>query len=66
MESALAKKPKKEFNQSKNLVCAIYLLATSLSLAAWANYYKGSVAGFSIASLLVLLAFGYMWVHYLS
>ena len=54
------------FNQSKNLIRAAYLMVTSVSLLAWNNYYQGSLSGFSIPSILVLLAFGYMWIHYLS
>lgn len=54
------------FNQSKNLVYASYLLITSLSLIAWSSYFKGELGGFAVPSILVLLAFGYMWVHYFS
>jgi predicted heme/steroid binding protein len=58
--------PKKEFNQSKNLVKASYLLVTALTLLAWNARFSGNLKGFSIPSLLALLAFGYMWVHYLT
>jgi predicted heme/steroid binding protein len=57
---------KKEFNQSKNLVNASYLFVTAATLLAWNGRFEGSLKGFSIPSLLALLAFGYMWVHYLT
>lgn len=56
----------KGFNQSKNLIYASYFAVTSLSLFAWNSYFGGSLAGFSIPSLLAILAFGYMWVHYFA
>jgi hypothetical protein len=59
-------KPKKEFNQSKNLILASYLLIASLTLLTWNSYFQGSFKGFSIPSLLAMLAFGFMWVHYLA
>ncbi len=59
-------KPRREFNQSKNLMYASYLLVTSLTLLAWNETAKGSLSGFSLPSLLAMLAFGFMWVHYLA
>lgn len=60
------KMPKNNFNQSKNLVYASYLLVISLTFMAWNEVFKGSLKGFSIPSLLAILAFGFMWVHYLT
>ncbi len=63
---ARTSKPKKDFNQSKNLIYASYMLVTSLTLLAWTSIYNGTIKGFSIPSLLAILGFGYMWVHYFA
>ncbi len=57
---------KVEFNQSKNLVYAAYFAVTSLSFFSWNHFFAGNLGGFSIPSLLAVLAFGYMWVHYFA
>lgn len=66
MKSDPNTKKTREFNQSKNLVNAAYFFVVSVSFLAWNARFKGSLEGFSLPSLLVLLAFGFMWVHYLS
>lgn len=64
--SSNKKSPKSDFNQAQNLLRASYLLVTALSILAWNSFFKGSLTGFSVPSLLAILAFGYMWLHYLS
>ncbi len=60
------KKPKKSFEQSKNLVNASYLFVLAATLFAWNSQFQGRLSGFAIPSLLAILAFGFMWVHYLT
>lgn len=59
-------KTKKDFNQSKNLLNAAYLFVIAASLMAWNTRFKGNIEGFSLPSLLAILALGFMWVHYLA
>lgn len=59
-------KKKMQFNQSKNLVYASYLFVVAATLLAWNSRYSGRLSGFALPSLLALLAFGFMWVHYLT
>jgi len=62
----LNKGEKGEFNQGKNLVWASYLFVISTTLSAWNARFHGGLAGFALPSLLAILAFGLMWVHYLA
>lgn len=66
MKSEEVKKPKREFNQSKNLVYAGYLFVLAATLLAWNARFQGRLSGFALPSLLAMLAFGFMWVHYLT
>lgn len=66
MKFKVIDRKKRDFNQSKNLVYASYLLVTSLTLLAWNANFKGNLGGFSLPSLLAILAFSFMWVHYLA
>lgn len=66
MKEPAKKISKNKFDQAKNLVYASYLFVVSSSLLAWNAVYKGNIEGFSLPSLLALLAFGFMWVHYLA
>lgn len=65
-QTTRSNKPQKIFNQSKNLIRASYFAVTSLTLFAWNKNFNGDLSGFSIPSLLAILAFGYMWIHYFS
>lgn len=66
MEKSAKPSTDKTFDQAKNLISASYLFVVSSSLLAWNSSYKGNIEGFSLPSLLALLAFGFMWVHYLA
>jgi len=59
-------KKRLEFKHSKQLILPIYTLVTALTVLAWNSFFKADITGFSIPSLLAMLAFGFMWVHYLT
>lgn len=57
---------KVQFRHSKDLILPVYTLITALTVLAWNSYFNADLSGFSIPSLLAMLAFGFMWVHYFA